>query len=330
MYNLNLETIKAILLDNSNPAEAILIFADAQPDNRVDQHKVVYLVLERGMNVGQGLTNYGANWEATADFYIQRYSGLGLGVEIEFGDIHPVSLAKFIELSRLYLERTHTSASTACIPAPLPGPAENLAQGICRTPEDFSEHVSILAKDLTDFRFKYDHLAMFAALSMRIDQVGNDLDLVKKASLYEDESKLQGCSPLFKALMLDIFNSDEALGGGKSLVHKDALYALENDKSMRDALHMLIGIVGEAGEIAKTVHDFLTTGKFVMEGKDSLPEEIGDLRFYVAGLLRFLGLAEADNNQQNYNKLKARYPAGYTNAAAINRDLAAEDKALRE
>ena len=329
MYNLNLETIKAILLDNSNPAEAILIFADAQPDNSVDQHKVVYLVLERGMNVGQGLTNYGANWEATADFYIQRYSGLGLGVEVELDQIHPVSLAKFIELSNVYLARTNTSASTACMP-PLPDVDQSLALGICQTPEEFSKHVSILAKDMTDFRFKYDHLAMFAALSMRIDQVGNDLDYVKKASLYEDETKLQHCSPLFKQLMTEIFNTDEIHGQGKSLVHKDALYKLENDVQTRNALHMLVGILGEAGEIAKTVHGFLTTGVIVMEGKDSLPEEIGDLRFYVAGLLRFLGLSEPVSNQQNYNKLKARYPAGYTNAAAINRDLAAEDKALRE
>lgn len=327
MYSLNLEAIKAILLDNSAPAEAILIYADAKPEDGTSQHKIVYLVLERGMNVGQGLANYGDNWEATADFYTTRYSGLGLGIEIEADAIHPVTMEKFVNLSTRYLERTNNAAATAVEPAPV---TDRLTLGICETPEEFGRHVGILAKDLTDFRFKYDHLAMFAALAMRLDQVGNDLDFVKKASLYEDETKLQHCSPLFKQLMLEIFNTDEAHGQGKSLVHKDALYKLENDVKTRDALHMLVGILGEAGEIAKTVHDFLTTGVIVMEGKDSLPEEIGDLRFYVAGLLGFLGLTEQQNNQQNYNKLKARYPAGYTNEAAINRDLAAEDKALRE
>lgn len=330
MYSLNLEAIKAILLDNNVPCEAILIFSDAKPQDGVSQHKVTYLVLERGMNVGQGLANYGENWESTIDFYTHRYSDLGLGIEIGADDIHPVSMEKFVTLATQYLDRTNNAAPTACEHPAMLDAESSLALGICRTPEQFSKHVEILAKDLTDFRYKYDHLAMFAALAYRLDQIGNDLDFVKKASLYEDETKLQHVSPLFKTLMLDIFNSDEAHGGGKSLVHKDALYALENDKATRDSLHMLVGVLGEAGEIAKTVHDFLTTGKFVMEGKDSLPEEVGDLRFYVAGLLRFLGITEEDNNQQNYNKLKARYPAGYTDSAAINRDLAAEDKALRE
>lgn len=328
MYQLNRESVQLALLGNdpANP-NAVVVFADAKPTDGSSQHKIVYLVLEGHDNVGQGLSNYGASWEATLDFYTERFAPQGLAAITSGTGLIPDLSTRFFEIAEQYLSRTQCPVPTAT-EAPVDTVEQNLAAGICRTPAEFSRHVSVLAKDLTEFRYTYDHLAMFAALTHGIARAGDDLDFVKKASLYEDESKLQGVSPEFRAAMLEVLEADTHHGDGKALVHPAALAQLEQHW-VRDVVHMLVGAIGEAGELAATLHTFLTTGELKLEGKDGLPEEIGDSRFYLSGLLRFLGSSEEENNQLNFDKLKARYPAGFSNTAALNRDLAAEDQALR-
>ena len=332
MYTLNQTAIAANLFGN-DPLEPNAIMIHTDVDNGTSsRHKIVYLVIHRGDIVGQGLSDYGRSWDSILDFYTQAYAPNGVSMEVGLDAITPKQRGIFIQLSQEYLRSCSALGLDGSHEPFLDGQKTqadiDLANGVCQSPEAFSRHVQILAKDMTDFRFKYDHLAMFAALSLRIEQVSNDLDLVKKASIYEDETRLNGCSELFKSLMSDIFATDDAHGGGKSLVHPDALQTLDSSQSTRDLVHMLVGIIGEAGELAQALHNFLVKGQFVMQGKDSLPEELGDLRFYVAGALKFMGQTEAENNQLNYDKLKTRYPDGYSNSAALNRDLEAEARAL--
>lgn len=82
-------------------------------------------------------------------------------------------------------------------------------------------------------------------------------------------------------------------------------------------LHLALGISGEAGEIADAIK------KHVMYGKEldyvNVLEELGDLFFYMAGLMQELNLPFRDVLDHNIAKLSLRYPEGYTDAAAINR-----------
>lgn len=329
MLTLNQNTIKAFLI-GSDPLEpnVTLIYGSAEQEE--GSPLLAYLALARNDVVGQGLTLPGKPWNDVVDFYTERYSPVGVAMEIEMEQIVPKQRGMFIQLSQAYLRAlkvTPEGVERVEVRTDIDPVQADLEAGICRTPEAFSRHVQILAKDMTNFQFKYDHLAMFAALSFALSKASGDIDLVKKASLYEDDTKLQGVTNGFKAHMADMFALDDGRGG-HSLIAPAAATRLAKEATTRDLLHMLIGIVGEAGELAEQIHEFLTTGQLRLAGKGSLPEELGDLRFYISGALRCLGISEADNNQMNYDKLKVRYPAGSTNHAALNRDLEAEGAAL--
>lgn len=329
MLTLNQNSIKAFLLGH-DPLEpnATLIYGSAEQEGT--EPMVVYLALSRNDVVGQGLTLPGKPWNDVVDFYTQRYSEVGVAMEIELEQIVPKQRGMFIQISQVYLRSLKTTVESIEQPEVsehMDADQLELESGTCRSPEAFSRHVQILAKDMSNFQYKYDHLAMFAALSFALSKASGDIDLVKKASLYEDDTKLQGVTDDFKRHMSDLFAMDDGRGG-HSLIAPAAATRLAKEADTRDLLHMLIGIVGEAGEIAEQIHEFLTTGQLRLAGKESLPEELGDLRFYISGALRCLGITEADNNQMNYDKLKVRYPAGFTNHAALNRDLEAEGAAL--
>jgi NTP pyrophosphatase (non-canonical NTP hydrolase) len=80
---------------------------------------------------------------------------------------------------------------------------------------------------------------------------------------------------------------------------------------------MSLGLTGEAGEVA----DHVKKGIFHRHGVDlvKLREELGDVLWYVASLCTLQGLDMADVMAQNIEKLKRRYPDGYSSQASINR-----------
>ena len=82
--------------------------------------------------------------------------------------------------------------------------------------------------------------------------------------------------------------------------------------------HMVIGLVGEVGEIADAVK------KHTMYNKeldiDNVKEELGDLVFYMLGLCQELNIDLFDCMVLNQEKLKEkRYKNGYSDQAAIDR-----------
>ena len=88
------------------------------------------------------------------------------------------------------------------------------------------------------------------------------------------------------------------------------------------ALHMAVGISGEAGELLDAIK------KHVIYGKPmdwvNVVEELGDLEFYMEGLRQLVGVTRDEVLRVNTAKLGKRYSAGtYSNTAAIAR----EDKA---
>lgn len=71
-----------------------------------------------------------------------------------------------------------------------------------------------------------------------------------------------------------------------------------------------IGLSGEAGEVA----DLVKKGIFHQQGLDvdKLKKELGDVLWYVAGMCTTLGISLDDVMKLNIEKLKARFPEGYS------------------
>lgn len=91
--------------------------------------------------------------------------------------------------------------------------------------------------------------------------------------------------------------------------------------------HMALGITGEAGEVADIIKKHYAYGKPL--DTLHLVEEVGDIMFYLNGLLDLLGSSWDEVLEVNIKKLEARYPDLKFNADhAINRDVDAECEAM--
>ena len=91
--------------------------------------------------------------------------------------------------------------------------------------------------------------------------------------------------------------------------------------------HMALGITGEAGEVADVIKKHYAYGKTL--DVQHLVEEVGDIMFYLNGLLAEVDVEWAEVLELNIKKLEARYPDLRFNADhAINRDVNAEQKAM--
>ncbi|MDB4278917.1 nucleoside triphosphate pyrophosphohydrolase family protein [Deltaproteobacteria bacterium] len=87
------------------------------------------------------------------------------------------------------------------------------------------------------------------------------------------------------------------------------------EQSHRDNLgNFALGLTGEAGETG----DYIK--KHLYHGHDLDPEvvksELGDVLWYVAALATAVGLDLSDVAQGNVDKLKKRYPEGFSQAAS--------------
>jgi NTP pyrophosphatase (non-canonical NTP hydrolase) len=83
-------------------------------------------------------------------------------------------------------------------------------------------------------------------------------------------------------------------------------------------LHMAVGVSGEAGELLDAIKKHAVYQKQL--DFDNVREEVGDILFYLTGLLNELGLTINECMEANVEKLSKRYPEKrYTNEAAIAR-----------
>lgn len=84
------------------------------------------------------------------------------------------------------------------------------------------------------------------------------------------------------------------------------------------AIHMALGITGEAGEASDAVKKFAMYGKPL--DRDHLIEELGDLEFYLEGLRQVFDISREEVLAKNIEKLTKRYASGsYSNQEAIAR-----------
>jgi len=153
-----------------------------------------------------------------------------------------------------------------------------------------------------------------AIASVGIKEVGTlldtDLDMIKKHIFYGKKIDDYYFSKLSQ---LD--------SGGHTEDNIPNMDRFKNNPEIIDILHGVLGIATEAGEMLKALSKYIATGEL---DKVNLIEEVSDVMWYQAVLLKRLGKTFEECGTINISKLAIRYPDGFTNDLAINRDVAKE------
>jgi NTP pyrophosphatase (non-canonical NTP hydrolase) len=84
-----------------------------------------------------------------------------------------------------------------------------------------------------------------------------------------------------------------------------------------DNVIFALGVAGEAGEVADLIKKW--TGHGHTLDLDKLEKELGDVLWYVTALAKANCLTLEGIAQKNLEKLRKRYPAGFSFEASINR-----------
>jgi NTP pyrophosphatase (non-canonical NTP hydrolase) len=91
-----------------------------------------------------------------------------------------------------------------------------------------------------------------------------------------------------------------------------------------DAIHMAIGVVGEAGELIDAVKKWTIYNKAL--DRKNVIEELGDIEFFLEGLRQIFGITRQETLEGNIEKLGKRYAEGkYSDAQAHARKDKIED-----
>lgn len=83
------------------------------------------------------------------------------------------------------------------------------------------------------------------------------------------------------------------------------------------AVHMALGIAGEAGELVDAIKKHAIYSKPL--DVENVVEELGDIEWYMEGLRAALGITREQVLQHNVDKLNKRYPQQYSDADAQKR-----------
>jgi NTP pyrophosphatase (non-canonical NTP hydrolase) len=90
------------------------------------------------------------------------------------------------------------------------------------------------------------------------------------------------------------------------------------DQTPKENMAMLsLGVAGEAGEVADYMKKVLF--HLIPLDREKLIKELGDVMWYVACLASKEGIPLSEVAYKNIEKLKARYPNGFTTEDSIKR-----------
>lgn len=120
------------------------------------------------------------------------------------------------------------------------------------------------------------------------------------------------------------FPQERTLGLAQITAHTSLLYqefvrklAKKMETKAATLHHATTGMSGESGEaLDATKKMWVYNKELTPEVEENLIEEAGDCLFYIQFLCNELGITLADAIEYNINKLKVRYPEGYSDAAA--------------
>jgi NTP pyrophosphatase (non-canonical NTP hydrolase) len=96
---------------------------------------------------------------------------------------------------------------------------------------------------------------------------------------------------------------------------------ISSDNEFRDLLHWVLGINGEAGEIAEKIKKIIRdkNGEVSEQDKADLAKEVGDVLWYLAVFAHHLGVPFETIAQQNLDKLQSRKARGVLGGSGDDR-----------
>lgn len=98
-----------------------------------------------------------------------------------------------------------------------------------------------------------------------------------------------------------------------------ALTTLNPELNRKDVLiNGVMGLCGEAGEAIDIVKKHLAQGHEL--DRDKLIKELGDVAWYLAETAYALDVSLEEVCQRNIQKLRSRYPEGFSTERSIDRD----------
>jgi NTP pyrophosphatase (non-canonical NTP hydrolase) len=97
--------------------------------------------------------------------------------------------------------------------------------------------------------------------------------------------------------------------------------ASTTDDEFKDIMHWVLGVNGEAGEIAEKLKKIIRDkkGHISETDKQALGSEIGDVLWYLATLAHHLGLSFEDIANANLDKLQSRQKRGVIGGSGDHR-----------
>lgn len=99
---------------------------------------------------------------------------------------------------------------------------------------------------------------------------------------------------------------------------KLAMTTLNQDLDKKDVLiNGVMGLCGESGEVIDIVKKHLAQGHEL--DKEKIVKELGDVAWYMAEIATVLDVELEDVLVQNIEKLKKRYPEGFSTEKSVNR-----------
>lgn len=94
---------------------------------------------------------------------------------------------------------------------------------------------------------------------------------------------------------------------------------LPQDSTKESLANYGLGLSGESGEVVDHIK------KYVFHGHNlnvkEIENELGDVMHYIAGLATLCGLSLENIAVKNVNKLKKRYPNGFSEEDSRNREV---------
>lgn len=100
---------------------------------------------------------------------------------------------------------------------------------------------------------------------------------------------------------------------------KLAMATLNPELDKKDILiNGVMGLCGESGEVIDIVKKHLAQGHEL--DKDKIIKELGDVAWYIAEIATVLDVELEDILIQNIEKLKTRYPEGFSTEKSIHRE----------
>lgn len=82
-------------------------------------------------------------------------------------------------------------------------------------------------------------------------------------------------------------------------------------------INAALGLAGESGEVADIIKKALYQSHGI--NKDEIKKELGDILWYIAEMCEAFDFDMDEVAQCNIDKLKKRYPSGFTVSASIER-----------